>query len=108
MGYGVGHRTYHTVVIKGPVTKKIGEKTPIMIDEATLALDDLFGKPEGTPLSILSSISGSNAWGTEYTPFPLYDHMAMTVARIVNRIYVGTQFCKHIPSSYNIQEHLLT
>ncbi|KAH7020713.1 cytochrome P450 [Microdochium trichocladiopsis] len=77
MGYGVGHRTYHTSVVKGPVTKKINEKTPDMIDEASLALDELFGAPE------------------EYTPFPLYDHMAMVVARIANRIYVGTRFCRN-------------
>ncbi|KXJ91615.1 cytochrome P450 [Microdochium bolleyi] len=77
MGYGIGHRTYHTAVVKGPVTRKINAKTPDMIDEATLAMDDIFGSPE------------------EYTPFLLYNNMAMIVARIANRIYVGTKFCRN-------------
>jgi len=47
MGYGVGHRTYHTSVVKGPVTQNIVPKTPEMLDEATLALDDLIGSPKG-------------------------------------------------------------
>jgi len=29
----------------------------------------------------------------EYTPIGLYDAIALTVARISNRIYVGTEFC---------------
>lgn len=47
MGYGIGHRTYHVGVVKGPVTKNIGAKTPDMIDEVGLALDELFGYPVG-------------------------------------------------------------
>lgn len=47
MGYGVGHRTYHTSVVRGPVTKDIVRKTPDMLDEASLALDDLIGYPKG-------------------------------------------------------------
>lgn len=47
MGYGVGYRTYHTSVVRGVVTKELGINTPKMLDEATLALDDLIGSPEG-------------------------------------------------------------
>ncbi|KAH6682152.1 cytochrome P450 [Plectosphaerella plurivora] len=75
MGYGVGHRTYHTQVVRGPITKAIGPKTPLMVDEASLALDDLIGSP--------------NDW----TPISLYDTIAMMVARISSRVYVGKSFC---------------
>jgi len=55
MGYGVGHRTYHVSVIKGPVTKKINIKTPDMIEEISLALDELLGAPEGEEQSWASA-----------------------------------------------------
>ncbi|KAL7619405.1 hypothetical protein AAE478_009944 [Parahypoxylon ruwenzoriense] len=47
MGYGVGHKTYHTQVVRGPITKDIGPKTPMMVEEASLAFADLIGLPEG-------------------------------------------------------------
>lgn len=47
MGYGVGNRTYHTQVVRGPITKDIGSKTPLMADEAFLALGDLIDSPTG-------------------------------------------------------------
>jgi hypothetical protein len=47
MGYGVGHRTYHTAVVKGPITKSLAAKTPVMVDEAQLAFSDLIGTPAG-------------------------------------------------------------
>lgn len=54
MGYGVGHRTYHTPVVRGPITKDIGYKTPMMVDEASSAFDDLIGAPEGRlPLLVI-------------------------------------------------------
>ncbi|OJJ01767.1 hypothetical protein ASPVEDRAFT_150556 [Aspergillus versicolor CBS 583.65] len=77
MGYGVGHRTYHTAVVRGPVTQKIVPNTPMMLDEASRAFDDLIGAPD------------------EETPIPLYGVIAMTVARIANRIYVGTELCRN-------------
>ncbi|GKT88318.1 hypothetical protein Ct61P_06168 [Colletotrichum tofieldiae] len=77
MGYGVGHRTYHTAVVRNVVTKEISRKTPDMLDEACLAFDDLIGSPQ------------------EYAPIALYDAIAMAVARISNRVYIGTQFCRN-------------
>ena len=47
MGYGVGHRTYHTAVVRGPITQNIIPKTPMMLDEALGAFDDLIGTPVG-------------------------------------------------------------
>jgi hypothetical protein len=47
MGYGVGHRTYHTSVVRGPITKGIPTKTPMMLEEATLAIDQYIGSPPG-------------------------------------------------------------
>lgn len=41
MGYGVGHRTYHTSVVRGPITQSINAWTPLLYNEAGLALDDL-------------------------------------------------------------------
>lgn len=46
MGYGVGHRTYHTPVVKGTITKQITLKHEDMLDEASLAFNDLIGKPD--------------------------------------------------------------
>ncbi|KAI1339109.1 cytochrome P450 [Xylariaceae sp. FL0016] len=77
MGYGVGHRTYHTPVIRGPVTQSIPGWTPILCDEAGLAFEDMIGRPEG------------------YEPISLYDTIAITVGRMANRIYVGTEFCRN-------------
>ncbi|KAI0144969.1 cytochrome P450 [Pestalotiopsis sp. NC0098] len=51
MGYGIGHRTYHTAVVRGPITQSINGWTSMMD--------------------------------------------AMTVARVANRIYVGTEFCRN-------------
>lgn len=47
MGYGVGHRTYHTPVVRGVLTKMITTKNPIMVEEASMAFEDLIGTPEG-------------------------------------------------------------
>jgi hypothetical protein len=47
MGYGVAYRTYHTQVVRGPITKDIGLKTPIMVEEATMAFKELIGVPKG-------------------------------------------------------------
>lgn len=47
MGYSVGHRTYHTPVVRGPVIKNIESKTPIMLDEAMAAIDHYIGSPSG-------------------------------------------------------------
>lgn len=47
MGYGVGHRTYHTSVVRGTITKAIPPKTPIMLDEAKHAINHYFGTPSG-------------------------------------------------------------
>ncbi|ETS77970.1 hypothetical protein PFICI_10032 [Pestalotiopsis fici W106-1] len=77
MGYGIGHRTYHTAVVRGPITQSINDWTPLMNEECGLALDDLIH------------------CSTEYEPIALYDTIAMTVARIANRIYVGTEFCRN-------------
>ncbi|CAH0039587.1 unnamed protein product, partial [Clonostachys solani] len=77
MGYGVGYRTYHTSVVRGVLTKELGINTPKMLNEASLALDDLIGSPE------------------DYTPIGLYDILAMTVARVSSRVYVGTEFCRN-------------
>ncbi|KAJ4212369.1 hypothetical protein NW759_011757 [Fusarium solani] len=77
MGYGVGHRTYHTSVVRGPITKGIPTKTPMMLEEATLAIDQYIGSPP------------------EYTPIALYQAIALTIGRISNRIYVGTEFCRN-------------
>lgn len=48
MVYGVGHRTYHTQVVRGPIIKEIITKTPIMVDEASRAFDDMISSPQGT------------------------------------------------------------
>ncbi|PLN81947.1 cytochrome P450 [Aspergillus taichungensis] len=77
MGYGVGHRTYHTAVVRGPITQNIIPKTPMMLDEALRSFDDLIGTP------------------VEETPIALYSTIAMTVARVANRIYVGTELCRN-------------
>lgn len=53
MGYGVGHRTYHTPVVKGVLTKMIAAKNPIMVEEASMAFDDLIGSPEGSCTRII-------------------------------------------------------
>ena len=47
MGYGVGHRTYHTSVVRGLITKGIPVKTPMMLEEAMLAIDQYIGSPPG-------------------------------------------------------------
>ena len=56
MGYGVGHRTYHTQVVRGPITKEIVTKTPIMVDEASRAFDDMIGSPQGTLADYLTAL----------------------------------------------------
>ncbi|KAH8901728.1 cytochrome P450 [Thozetella sp. PMI_491] len=88
MGYGVGHRTYHTAVVKGPITKSIVPKTPIMVEEAQLALDALIGAPTGRSSTTIHS-------SPHFEPICLYDVITMTVARVTNRIYVGTEFCRN-------------
>ncbi|KAI0024061.1 cytochrome P450 [Xylariomycetidae sp. FL0641] len=77
MGYGIGHRTYHTPVVRGPITQSIVPWTPLLCEEGSLAMDELIGSP------------------ADYEPIELYDAMAMTVARMANRVYVGTQFCRN-------------
>ncbi|KAH9895453.1 cytochrome P450 [Xylariomycetidae sp. FL2044] len=77
MGYGVGHRTYHTAVVRGPVTQSIPGWTPDFLDEAQLALDELVRV------------------GNDYEAIPLYEIVATTVARMANRVYVGTEFCRN-------------
>ncbi|KAI1850820.1 hypothetical protein JX265_013300 [Neoarthrinium moseri] len=77
MGYGIGHRTYHTAVVRGPITQSINAWTPLLDDECGLAFDDL----------IRCSV--------DYEPISLYDTIAITVGRMANRIYVGTEFCRN-------------
>jgi hypothetical protein len=96
MGYGVGHRTYHTPVVKGVITKKIPAMTPDMVDEASLAFDDLIGKPEGSSCQS-NGVRMKTDCSTEFTPIVLYEAIAMTVARVSNRVYVGTEFCTFSP-----------
>ncbi|RKK06614.1 hypothetical protein BFJ68_g16544 [Fusarium oxysporum] len=77
MGYGVGHRTYHNPVVRGPVTKNIEPKTQIMLDEAMDAITTYIGSP------------------SDYTEISLYDAIALTVARISNRYFIGPEFCRN-------------
>ncbi|KAI0476569.1 cytochrome P450 [Xylariaceae sp. FL0804] len=78
MGYGIGHRTYHTAVVRGPVTQSIGPWTPLLCDEAGMAFDDLIGRPTD-----------------DWKPVGLYDTIAMTVGRMANRVYVGKELCRN-------------
>lgn len=47
MGYGVGHRTYHTSVVRGPMTQNIPKRSHIMLDEIKQSFTDLIGSPGG-------------------------------------------------------------
>jgi hypothetical protein len=47
MGYGIGHRTYHTPVVRGPITQSIRTWTPLLVDECCQSLDETIGSPRG-------------------------------------------------------------
>lgn len=94
MGYGIGHRTYHTAVVRGPITQSINGWTSMMDDECRLAFDDLIRCSNGEISFWIRTQHGSLLkFEIEYEPVALYDTIAMTVARVANRIYVGTEFC---------------
>jgi hypothetical protein len=99
MGYGVAHRTYHTAVVRGPITKDLPIKTDLMVDEAQLALSELIGDPAGT--IEFCDVNGkkkqlqlTHDLSVDWTPVALYDNIASTVARISSRLYVGMPFCE--------------
>ncbi|PGH14610.1 hypothetical protein AJ79_02945 [Helicocarpus griseus UAMH5409] len=77
MGYGVGYRTYHVPVIRMNLTKTLKRHMPVMWEEMNSAFDDLIGSPN------------------DYQPFAVYDIIAMTVARITSRVFVGTELCEN-------------
>ena len=74
MGYGVGHRTYHTSVVRGPVTKDIVRKTPDMLDEASLAFDELIGSPDGKTMPEKTLMNPYLRWARLHTRRPLLRH----------------------------------
>lgn len=95
MGYGIGHRTYHTPVVRGIITKQLTPKTGIMVEEASLSFDDIIGQPKGSSGRTNRPI----IWKLiplDLTPISLYDVIATTVARVSNRVYVGTDFCEYL------------
>lgn len=74
MGYGVAYRTYHVPVIRKNLTKSIERGVESVWEEINCAFDDMIGSP------------------AEYQPFSLYGIMAMTIARVSNRLFVNEQF----------------
>ncbi|KIX10708.1 uncharacterized protein Z518_01792 [Rhinocladiella mackenziei CBS 650.93] len=71
MGFGVAFRTYHTPVVRIQLTQSLKTHIPAMMDEMSLALDDMIGSP------------------SEFQQFALYDIIAMAVARTSSRVFVG-------------------
>lgn len=74
MGYGVAYRTYHVPVVRVNLTKSIQRHIQTIWNEVEAAFDELIGSPK------------------EYQPFPLYEIMAMTIARVSNRIFINEEF----------------
>ncbi|KAK5953726.1 hypothetical protein OHC33_004995 [Knufia fluminis] len=77
MGWGIGHATYHNQVVRVHLTKSLENRIEDMVDETRHAFDDLIGSP------------------TDYQPIHIYKVIAMSVARISNRVMVGKEFSEN-------------
>lgn len=51
----LANRYLHTSVVRGPITRAIPNKTPMMVDEATLAIGQYIGSPSGSSTVPLSA-----------------------------------------------------
>ncbi|OAL42907.1 cytochrome P450 [Pyrenochaeta sp. DS3sAY3a] len=87
MGYGVAYRTYHNVVVRKQITPNIPQFTADMAEEVEVAFQDMIGSSE------------------DWTPIPLYDTIAMTVARVSNKIFVGGDFYRNTEYLQNATDY---
>lgn len=101
MGYGVGYRTYHTSVVRGSLTQSINTKVPAMLEEIVDSFDTQIGMPTGRSASMGECQFDGFRYAdcycmTDYEPFPMYDIIAMTVAKASNCVFVGAPLCKQL------------
>ncbi|XP_014550037.1 hypothetical protein COCVIDRAFT_116738 [Bipolaris victoriae FI3] len=87
MGYGVAYRTYHNVVVRKQITPNLPQFTADMVDEVVIAFEDQIGSPK------------------DWKPVPLYQYIAITVARVSNRIFVGGNFYRNTEYLQNATDY---
>ncbi|USP79331.1 cytochrome P450 [Curvularia clavata] len=87
MGYGVAYRTYHNVVVRKQITPNLSQFTADMVEEVSVSFQDLIGSPR------------------DWKPIPLYQIIAMTVARVSNKIFVGGDFYRNAEYLQNATDY---
>jgi hypothetical protein len=93
MGYGIAFRTYHNRVVKKDLTPKLSSFTTPMVEEVNAAFDEIIGKPKGCSKFNIPNV----LWlidMTDFVPISFYNTIAMSVARVSSRLFVGKDFGK--------------